>query len=611
MKRCPMILLSALLLAFVLGGSVPTGFAELPEASGEEEVKTLRILATSDLHGKFMPWDYALDEASTSGSMTQLAAAIAEYRTDATLLVDAGDTIQDNSADLFVGDGIHPMVQALNVIGYDVWVTGNHEYNYGMDVLRDTIADVQANTLVGNVYDENGDPLADGYTILERDGIRIAVIGMVTPSIVHFDPINLAECTVTDPLDETRKIIDAIQGQYDVLVGVFHMGLNNEYDKPNSGVTDILNACPEFDVMVASHSHKEIPGQYINNVLTVMNRNMAQTMAVIDLTLEKDGDGWRVADRSSRIVKIADYEPDPALTELLAPYDERARQEAETVIGELVGGPLAPENEIADIPTALIEDTALLDLVNEVQLYYSGADVAMASIFTKDDNLQPGAIRRCDIAQIYGASNMLYTLRMTGAQLRDYLEFNARYYNTFRPGDLTISFNPTMRFYLNDILEGVNYEINIGREPGNRIENLTWPDGTPVKDDDEFTMALSDYRANACLLVPGMVYEEDNLPVLLDIDVRSDLGSIREMIVDYIRNVKDGIITPDCNHNWRLTGCEWDEDLHALAVRLLAEGKLSIPTTADARCINPVPITVSDLPEEAVAAYFATEAEEA
>ena len=104
-----MILLSALLLAFVLGGSVPTGFAELPEASGEEEVKTLRILATSDLHGKFMPWDYALDEASTSGSMTQLAAAIAEYRTDATLLVDAGDTIQDNSADLFANGlrGVH------------------------------------------------------------------------------------------------------------------------------------------------------------------------------------------------------------------------------------------------------------------------------------------------------------------------------------------------------------------------------------------------------------------------------------------------------------------------------------------------------------------------
>ncbi len=125
-----------------------------------------------------------------------------------------------------------------------MWVTGNHEFNFGMDIAKKTIADMNCKVLAGNVYDENGDPIADGCTIIDRDGVRVAVIGMVTPNIVRWDAENLKDCKVTDPLEETRKIIDAIQGRYDVLVGVFHMAIDNEYDTPNSGVADILNACP-------------------------------------------------------------------------------------------------------------------------------------------------------------------------------------------------------------------------------------------------------------------------------------------------------------------------------------------------------------------------------
>ena len=271
----------ALLLAAV--GSAP-GMAE-----GAAETKALRIIATSDLHGKFLPWDYALNAESFGGSVSQLAAAVARYRTENTLLVDAGDTIQDNSAEIFIGaEDIHPMVRALNALRYDVWVTGNHDYNFGMDVTKKTIADLNCKTLTGNVYDETGAPIADGWAIFEKDGVRVAVIGMVTPNIVRWDSANLANCTVTDPLTETRRIIDGIRGRYDVLVGVFHMGIRNEYGAENSGVTDILNVCPEFDVMISSHEHKEIPGMEINGVLVVQNKNMAQTMSVIDLILERD-----------------------------------------------------------------------------------------------------------------------------------------------------------------------------------------------------------------------------------------------------------------------------------------------------------------------------------
>ena len=585
--------LVALLLGLLLAVSclVPTIAEE-----GASQTKSLRIIGTSDLHGKFMPWDYALNAESDSGSMAQLSTAIAQYRDDNTLLVDAGDTIQDNAADIFVGgEDVHPMIQAINALNYDVWVTGNHEFNYGMDVIRKTIADLNCKALVGNVYDEHGEPIADGFTIIEKNGVRVAVIGMVTPNIVRWDAVNLAECTVTDALEETRRIIDAIQGQYDVLVGVYHMGIGNEYDIPNSGVTDILNACPEFDVMVSAHAHSQISGEDINGALVVQNKNMAQTMAVIDLTLEPDGDGWRVVDKTSESVEIAGFEPDPAMVALLDRYDAQARANAEEVIGRLEGGALAPENEIAAIPTAQIQDTAMLDLVNEVQMYYTGAAVSATGLFTAEANLYPGDIRRCDVSLIYKYTNTLYKLHMTGSQLKKYMEFSANYFNTFRPGDLTISFNPDIRLYNYDTFSGVNYEINIANEPGSRIENLTWPVGVPVADDDAFDIAVNNYRATTHLLTPGAIYEADDMPTLVATDVRGDIGGVRELIRDYIIHVKGGVITPECDENWRIVGNNWDPDLRRQAVEKLAAGELTIPASEDGRTPNIRAITEDDL----------------
>ena len=580
-----------LALAMVAALTLPA----LAEADAAE-TRTLRILATSDLHGKFMPWDYALNAESPSGSMAQLSTAIARYRTEDTLLVDAGDTIQDNFADLFVhGDDVHPMVQALNALDYDVWVTGNHEFNYGMDVTKRTIADVKARVLVGNVYDEDGQPIADGYAIFDVNGVRVAVVGMVTPNITRWDSVNLADCTVTDPLKETRAILDAIQGRYDVLLGVFHMGVKNECGVPNSGVTDILNACPEFDAMVSSHEHMLIPSEEINGVLVVQNRNMAQTMAVIDLTLERDADGWRVTDRAAESVDISGFEPDPAIVELLSDYDAQARKNAEQVIGRLEGGPLAPENEIAEIPEAQIRDTALIDLINAVQMHYTGAQVSAAALFVADANMFPGDIRRCDMALVHKYTNTLYKLRMTGAQLKQYMEWSARYYNTYAPGDLTISFNPDIRAYNYDMFAGVNYQINIANAPGSRIENLTWPDGTPVGDDDVFDIAVNNYSANSHLLTPGEIYGPDDMPTLLEMDVRGEIGGIREMICDYIVNVKGGVLRPECDENWRITGADWDEALHQRAVEMLAAGELTVPASEDGRTPNIRPITVADL----------------
>ena len=305
-----------------------------------------------------------------------------------------------------------------------------------------------------------------------------------------------------------------------------------------------------------------------------------------------------MADKTSESIEIAEYEADPAIVELLGKYDEQAREDAEQVIGTLADGALAPENEISEIPTAQILDTALLDLINEVQMYYTGAPVSGAALFVMDANMYPGDIHKCDMALIYKYTNTLYKLHVTGAQLKKYMEWSVSYYNTFQPGDLTISFSPDIRAYNYDMFAGVNYEVNIANEPGNRIENLTWPDGTPVADDEEFDLAVNNYRANSQLLAPCEIFEEGDMPTLLEMDVRGDIGGVRELIRDYIINVKGGTITPECDNNWKITGNDWDADLHQTAVEMLAAGELTIPTSEDGRTPNVKAITEADVQQQ-------------
>lgn len=581
--------------AVILGG---TCFGmETVSAEETKDRVDIQILATSDLHGKFDPYDYAINEESTAGSMAQIQTAVKELRNDNTVLIDVGDSVQGNSAELFLEDDLHPMIQGMNLMDYDVWVTGNHEYDQGLDILKKLIAQQEATTLVGNVRDAEGEPLADGYTILERGGVKIAVIGMVTPNISRWSGED-GEYVASDPVEETRKIIDEIGDNVDLIIAAEHMGENNEYDVANSGVNDLAEACPEIDLIIAAHEHKLVEGTTVNDVLIVENQDAAQTMAQVNFTLEKGEDGkYEIVERTSKSLKMADYAPDEAFMEELSWADEKAKEDANQVVGKLVGGDLVPENEIEGIPQARIQETPLMDLINEVQLYYSGADVSAAALFADNANMKEGDIRKCDMSLIYKFGNTLYKLEMTGAQLKKYMEWSASYYNTFQEGDLTISFNPEMPGYLYDMFSGVTYDINISKEPGSRIENLKRMDGTEIKDDDVLTIAVNNYRATTQLLAPGAVYEEgEELPKLLEIDVRGELGGVREMIGDYIVNVKGGTLeVPEVTGNWKLTGYSWDEEKHEEAANLINEGVISLESGDSTKVINGKSITEKDL----------------
>ena len=557
----------------------------------------IQILATSDLHGKFYPYDYAINEESKSGSLTQIATAVKKYRTDNTIIVDVGDTIQDNYSEMFFKDKIHPMMLAMNEIGYDIWAIGNHEFNYGVENLKNIMKQSTSKVLIGNLYNPDGTSFADSYTIIEKDGVKIGVIGMCTPNITKWDSVNLKDYIVTDPVEETKKIVKDLRDKVDVLIATVHMGEENEYDVPNSGANDLANACPELDLIIAAHEHKLVEETYVNNVLIVENKSSGATMSKVNIVVEKDKSGCKIVDRKAESIKISEYESDKELSKKLAPYNERAKKEANIIIGELVGGNLVPENEIAEIPQAQIEPTSLIDLINEVQMYYTDAQVSSAALFNIDANLEPGKIKKSDTSLIYKYGNTLYKVQMTGKQLKKYMEWSANYYNTYNPKDLTISFNENVRGFNYDMFSGVDYQIDISEKPGNRIKNLKWTKtGKEVKDDEVFIIAVNNYRVNTHLLGYGEIYEEgEELPKVLEIDVNGKIGGVRELIGDYIKNVKGGKITPNNPKNWEIIGNNWDEEKHKKAVQMIREGKIKIPSSQDGRTPNVKSITEDDL----------------
>ncbi len=576
------------------------------------EQKEIQIISTSDVHGKLFPYNYGLNAPDASGSLSQLSTAFGELRNDNTVLVDLGDTIQGNSAQLFIHDPIHPMVHAQNLMGYDVWVPGNHEFNYGMDVLRDIIEQHDCNVLCSNVYNADGSPIADPVVILERDGVKIGIIGVVTPNIARWDAKNLeaAGARVTDPVEEIRAIVKEIRDDVDILIAACHMDCRNEFGQENSGVYDLADKVPELDIILASHGHKRIEEDYRNNVLITENRDEAKTLSLITVTLEQGDDGrYHVAGRHGKIYDMQDYEEDPKISgdKLLMEADARAKEDAIIVIARLTNEYLSPPDEIPGIPEAKIRDTALIRLINDVQRYYAGTEIAAVALHDDQANLYQGDIEKRDLALVYKFSNELCKVRMTGAQLVKWMEWSYNYINTFHEGDLNISFNPDIEAFNYDMFNGVNYEVDISRPAGSRISNVTLSDGTPLDMDGKYEVAVNDYRATSQLLVPGVIFtEEEGLPELVESGIRGDIGGIRELIADYIVNVRgvrsdDGTISftaedvNEQNANWKLTGYSWDEKKHERVAELIKAGKLSLIRSEDGAANNIRSITEADL----------------
>lgn len=569
-------------------------------ASSEVDIQ---ILATSDLHGRFMPYDYAVNAADTSGSMAQLQTMIKGLRTSNpnTILVDNGDTVQDNSSALFNNDEVHPIILAMNEMGYDTWSYGNHEFNYGIPTLQKITSQFKGTALNGNVFDKDGKSLGKAYEIIEKDGVKIAIIGMITPHITKWDGPNLVGYTVTNPIEETKKAIVELnkltgEDKVDVMIATLHAGLEEEYGDGDSA-RQLAEACPELTAIVAGHAHSSIPNTKVNGVIITEPKNGGAELSKIDIKLTNTDGIYAVTSANSVVMSAKGGVADAELSAILQPYHEKAIADANVVIGELKGGDLVPADEVKGIPAAQVQDTAMIDLINKVQMLYGNAAISSAAAFKSDANIKEGQIIKAGTADIYKYDNTLVTLKVTGEQLKRYMEWSANYYNTYKPGDLTVSFNQNIRGYNYDMFSGVKYDVDVSKEPGQRIVNLTKTDGSKINDTDVLTLAVNNYRASSTLLnETSGLFKGENVEVIFDSSkTMGDEARIRDLIRKYIVEEKNGVITPELDNNWKIIGNNWDFQARANAVKAINDGKVLLPLSSDGRTPNVASVTYNDL----------------
>lgn len=599
--------MSVALTTMVLGSAM-MGIAA-PVKAAEAPTK-ITLLGTSDIHGRFMPWNYALDGANDSGSMTQLFTMIKQIRKENpnTVLLDAGDSIQDNSAELFNDEPQSPIMVAMNEMGYDAWALGNHEFNFGLDVLEKVSSQYKGPVLAGNLYKENGERFLPAYTIVERSGVKIGVIGMNTPMITQFEEgtTHLDGLVINNPVEETKKAVKELEGKVDVMIGVMHMGIENENGIPGTGVEDIAKEVPELTAIFAGHMHKLVKKEEINGVLITEPDKYASHISRVDLTFEKKDGKFVLTDREATALPVKGADgttavSDPELETKLKPFHEFARADANVVVAQLKGMNLVDKNEIEGIPTVQIQETPLSDFFHEVMLYYSKADVVAHQIDNDKAKLDAGPIKKKDIAYNYQyAGGEITVYKVTGKDLKDYMEWAVGYFNSTRPGDVTVSFDPKRRaskYSTNDFFGGVKYEIDLTKPYGNRITNLRKLDETPIKAEDTLKLGMNSYRMEA-LQAKGGALEGRKFEQLWSSKDNTAFGetggTIRNRAIAYLKEVKKGVYEPKEQNNWKITGVDTTAPERKDVVELINAGILSVPKTEDGKYTNIVSINIKD-----------------
>ena len=529
----------------------------------------IKLLGTSDVHGRIVPWSYGADVEDKSGSYAQIATYVKDVRKNNknVVLVEVGDAIQDNQIDVFAKDKKyykdHPIPKVLNEMKYDVFVLGNHEFNFGMKALDEILKDIKAKKLTANFYYKKNDKrYIDATTIIEKDGVKLGIIGLSTPMSAKFeeDTGNLKDMKFTSPTEEARTQVEKLKAKgVDAIIVIAHMGIENENKIPDTGMRDVINAVDGIDVVIAGHMHKDVPSETIKNTLITEPHRYGTVVSEVDLTFDiNDKKEVKLVKKESKTVPVKELEADKKIAEIYKPYHEKLRELNNVVIGQ-TENEMVPQETKHGVSAAFSKDTGLSSFINDVEQYYSGADVVTFSFDHQKARMDKGDIKKKDIIFNYRyAGGDVTVYEMTGKQLKEYMEWSANYFDTIQPGDTEYRYNAERKkskYVTYDIFGGVNYKIDLRNPKGSKIVDLTLADGKPVTDDMKLKVGMNSYRF-AQLNGKGGIWEGQQIPVLWESKVAMgrEKGTIQNMMIDYITNVKKGKIDGQSHNRWEIIG---------------------------------------------------------
>ncbi|MDR6862049.1 5'-nucleotidase C-terminal domain-containing protein [Phycicoccus sp. 3266] len=582
--------------AFLGSGTAHAAQEKGPKQGGSASYR-LTVMGTTDTHGNVLNWDYFKDAEYDDSKhndvglvkiATLVAGVRAERGTDRTLMLDAGDTIQGTPLsyyyariDPITGGSKHPMAIAMNQIGYDAAALGNHEFNYGIDTLRTFESQCDFPLLSANTVDwTTGAPAFKPFLIRSfkvpgvAKPLKVGILGLVTPGVAIWDKANVdGQLRFPGIVEQAKVFVPKLkQAGCDLVVVACHSGsestssYGDALPYPENASTQLAEQVAGIDAVLVGHSHVEIVERFVDSKVTAGKKVLlteplkwGMRLSVIDFDVTHDGKRYVLQDVHSHLLDSKNVPEDDTVAALLADDHAVVRTYVNSVIGTCTLAMSAA--------TARFEDTAALDFINHVQGQAVKAALvgtpqeslpvlSIAAPFNPDAAIPAGNVTVRDVAGLYIYDNTLLGIVFTGAQVKDYLEYSARYFQQvtgtgpYNPDQVTRAVTSTAPNgtpdYNYDVMGGLDaslaYDIDIAQPVGSRITNLTY-DGKALDPAAQFVIAINNYRQSGGGGFPGVT----TAPVVYNAQ-----AEIRQLIIDWV--TQQGTIDPTTftTYDWKL-----------------------------------------------------------
>lgn len=547
----------------------------------------LKLIETSDIHGNFFPYNFVTDQP-TEGSLARVCALLEKMREkygQRLIYIDNGDILQGQPTAYYYNfvdtQTEHPGAAMLNYLRCDVGNMGNHDIEAGHAVYDRWVRECHFPVLGANIIDvHTGEPYLTPYVMLEREGVRIAVLGMITPAIPMWLPETLWSGLRFEDMEEcARRWIPLIREKErpDLVIGVFHAGKESvrQVDFYNEDATmDIARNVPGFDVLLIGHDHRRYCGTVTNvegrRVWVVNPANNGVMVGDVDIHLSKLGSRVVRKKITAKLTRVGNYGVSrPFMDYFAGVYD---------TVEDFVSRRIGTVAETMSTEPAYFGPSAFIDFIHSMQLELTGADISFCAPLSYDAEIRAGDMHMRDMFTLYRYENMLYTMRLTGREVKAYLEYSyALWTNRMQsPADHIMLLTPIdnagkrlgfQNFAFNfDSAAGIRYTVDVTRPQGEKLHILSMADGRPFEPDAVYRVAINSYRGNGGgeLLTIGAGIPKEELASRIVDTTSKDL---RYYLMEYIG--RQGVVRPKSLDLWRFIPEEWTKDAIERDRRLL------------------------------------------